>query len=438
MTPEQFNKRRKKLPDEPGVYFFLGKNKKLLYIGKATSLRDRVRSYFAKDLIDTRGPLLVEMLDKATSIDYRQTDSVLEALLLEASLIRTHKPYYNTDLKDDKSFNHVVITKEDYPRVLVIRGKELDLLRKSKPERVLDFSAKKSLSPRTVALRSPSQTSFTPLYTFGPFPHGMQLQQAMKLIRKIFPYRTTCTPNQGKPCFDASIGLCPGVCSGEMGKAEYRRTVRHIVLLFQGKKKLLVKSMDRQMRAAAKDDRFEEAARLREQLFGLTHIQDVSLIKNEFRAYGDAAQGSRIEAYDIAHLAGQGHVGVMTVVEGGLANKMEYRKFILREAKGGDDPGSLKEVLSRRLGHNEWPMPKLIVVDGHTAQMNAAKRVLDSFGIKIPVVGVVKDEKHRPRSIAGDRDTIKDRERDILLANAEAHRFAISYHRKKTRKNLLS
>lgn len=426
MDIAQFNKRKSKLPDEPGVYFFLGKNKKLLYIGKATSLRDRVRSYFAKDLIDTRGPLLVEMLDKATSIDFRQTDSVLEALLLEASLIRTHKPDYNTDLKDDKSFNHVVITKEDYPRVLVIRGKELanQPFMKGKtwpsgPERA-------------------SETADLPAaHIFGPFPHGLQLQQAMKLIRKIFPYRIKCVPNSGKPCFDATIGLCPGVCSGAIGRAEYRRLVRHIVLLFQGKKKLLVASMERQMKAAAKEERFEEAARLREQLFGLTHIQDVSLIKNDMRG-PNAAVASRIEAYDIAHLAGSGHVGVMTVVEGGLANKMEYRKFILREAKGGDDPGSLKEVLSRRLGHNEWPMPKLIVVDGHTAQMNAAKRVLDQLGIKIPVVGVVKDEKHRPRSIAGDRDTIKDRERDILLANAEAHRFAISYHRKKTRKNLLS
>jgi excinuclease ABC subunit C len=416
MDIAQFNRRKKKLPDGPGVYFFLGKNKKLLYIGKATSLRDRVRSYFAKDLADTRGPLLVEMLDKATNIDFRQTDSVLEALLLEASLIRTHKPYYNTDLKDDKSFNHVVITKEDYPRVLVIRGKNLET----------------ECPPGKRA------------YSFGPFPHGMQLQQAMKLVRRIFPYRVKCTPceeleKQGKickPCFDASIGLCPGVCSGEVSKAEYRRTIRHIALLFQGKKKLLVKSMERRMKAAAKEERFEEAARLREQLFGLTHIQDVSLIKDEYRS-GNAAQGSRIEAYDIAHLAGSGHVGVMTVVEGGLPNKMEYRKFNIKEAKGGDDPGSLKEILSRRLGHNEWPYPKLIVVDGHTAQMNAAKRVLDRYGIKIPVVGVVKDEKHRPRSIAGDRDAIKDRERDILLANAEAHRFAITFNRKKMRKNFI-
>ncbi|HEV7449378.1 MAG TPA: UvrB/UvrC motif-containing protein [Candidatus Paceibacterota bacterium] len=415
MNLDQFKRRMKKLPDEPGVYFFLGKNKKLLYIGKATSLRDRVRSYFAKDLMDTRGPLLVEMLDKAATIDWRQTDSVLEALLLEASLIRTHRPYYNTDLKDDKSFNRVVITKEDYPRVLVIRGKNLE------------------------AECPPDKRA----YTFGPFPHGLQLQQAMKLIRKIFPYRTKCEPCEAsakkgrmcKPCFDATIGLCPGVCSGAVGKKEYRQTIRHIVLLFQGKKKLLVKSMKREMKQAAKEERFEEAGRLKEQLFGLTHIQDVSLIKDEYRSQ-NPAQATRIEAYDIAHLAGSGHVGVMTVVEGGLPNKMEYRKFNIHTAKGGDDPGSLREVLSRRLGHNEWPLPKLIVVDGSTAQINAAQKVLNQYGIQIPVVGVVKDEKHRPKGISGDRNAIKDRERDILLANAEAHRFAITFNRKKMRKRL--
>jgi excinuclease ABC subunit C len=415
MTLEQFKKKVKKLPDTPGVYFFLGKNKKVLYIGKATSLRDRVRSYFAKDLLDTRGPLLVDMLNKATSIDWRQTDSVLEALLLESSLIRTHKPPANTDSKDDKSYNNVVLTKEDYPRVLLVRNKNLE------------------------AEVPPNKR----LYCFGPFPHGLQLQQAMKIIRKIFPYRTTCTPCEEllkrgktcKPCFDASIGLCPGVCSGAIGKQEYRRTIRHIALLFQGKKKQLLKSLEREMRVAAKEERFEEAVRLRQQTFALQHIQDVSLIKDEYRPHHGG--NTRIEAYDIAHLGGSAHVGVMTVVEEGTANKMEYRKFRIRAAKGGDDPGSLREVLSRRLGHDEWPMPRIIVVDGSTAQINAANAVLKQYGIGIPVVGVVKDEKHRPRSISGDRAVIKDRERDILLANAEAHRFAISYHRKKSRKGLL-
>jgi excinuclease ABC subunit C len=129
----------------------------------------------------------------------------------------------------------------------------------------------------------------------------------------------------------------------------------------------------------------------------------------------------------------------MTVVEEGIANKGAYRKFRIRSAKGGDDPGALSEVLSRRLGHDEWPLPRLIAVDGATAQMNAAERILAQYGVRIPVVGVVKDEKHRPRELRGlPRASSKEAaelERAILLANAEAHRFAIGYHRKRSRKN---
>lgn len=456
MTLEQFKKIAKKMPDTPGVYFFLDKTKKVLYIGKATSLKDRVRSYFAKDLLISRGPLLVSMLEKAHSIDWRQTDSVLEALILEANLIHNYKPKHNTDLKDDKSWNYVVITKEDFPRVLIVRGRELEIeqLRRNK------VSGKPKSSTEDFVTSAPSRLSTFPqpfsssLYTFGPFPHGLQLREAMKLIRKIFPYRDTCIPckerskvrplkgSQGltfercKPCFNAHIGLCPGVCSGAISKAEYRRIIRHIVLLFQGKKKQLIKELEREMKRAAIEEKFEEAARLRSQAFALNHIQDISLIKEEYRAPKIALSTNRIEAYDVAHLRGSGNVGVMTVVEEGVAQKNEYRKFRIRTAKPGDDVGGLKEILSRRLGHDEWPMPRIVVVDGSTAQINAAQAVLKTYGVQIPIVGVVKDEKHRPRDIRGDRDLIKGRERDILLANAEAHRFAIGYHRKTARGNL--
>jgi excinuclease ABC subunit C len=422
MTLEEFKKKAKKMPDEPGVYFFLGPKKEVLYIGKATSLRDRVRSYFAGDLHETRGPVIVGMVEKAKYLDWRQTDSVLEALILEANLIRTHKPPANSMQKDDKSFNYVVFTNENFPRIVFARAKVLDL----------DYPLE------------------TRLYTFGPFPHGLQLKEAMHIIRKIFPFRDSkCTPceeqlkssrgrtsGKCKPCFNRHIGLCPGVCTGEVDKAQYRKIVRRIALLFQGKKSILMKSLERDMKLAAKDERFEEAAVLRRQIFALKHIQDVSLIKEEYRRPHLRGE-TRIEAYDIAHFAGSAHVGVMTVVEDGLAAKSEYRKFRLRDAKPGDDPGSLKEVLSRRLGHQEWPLPRIIVVDGATAQINAAERLLKELGLGIPVVGVVKDEKHRPREIRGDRELIKDRERDILLANAEAHRFAITYHRKRSRRGLV-
>lgn len=411
MKLEEFKKKAKKLPDGPGVYFFLAKNRKVLYIGKATSLRDRVRSYFVSDIASVRSPLIAGMVAKAASIDWRATDSVLEALLLEASLVRSHKPPHNTDLKDDKSFNYVVFTKEDFPRVVVVRGKNI----------TQDF---------------PPETR---MHCFGPFPHGMQLREAMKIIRRIFPFRDTCTPAQemltvGKkvrPCFNRQIGLCPGVCSGDMEKAEYRRTIRHLALFFSGKKSQLTKLLQKEMKAAAKEEHFEEASRLRKQIFALGHIQDVSLIKEEYRAPGGTS--NRIEAYDMAHLRGSANVGVMTVVEDGMPHKNEYRKFRIRTASPGDDVGALKEVLTRRLGHDEWPLPRIIVVDGSTAQMNGATKVLQQYGIQIPIVGVVKDEKHRPRSIQGDRSVIEGKEKDILLANAEAHRFAISYHRRTRR-----
>jgi len=448
MTLQEFKKKGKKLPDAPGVYFFLGKRKEVLYIGKATSLRSRVRSYFAPDLGEARGPLVTHMIAQACSIDWRQTDSVLEALILEANLIKTHKPKANTDLKDDKSWNYVVITTEDFPSVLLIRGRELRQAIvgfADKVRRTALRAARPSLTVRQTLPASPNKV-------FGPFPHGLQLKEALKLVRKSFPYRDTCVPSAGKRCFNAQIGLCPGVCSGEITKTEYKKIVRRIVLLFQGKKRELLRDLWRDMKAAAKEERFEEAARLRRQVFALKHIQDVSLIKQEYRSpsttLGAMHQG-RIEAYDVAHLGGSAVVGVMVVVDGGEAQRGEYRKFKINTTKGGDDTGALREILSRRLGHNEWPMPRLIVVDGAAAQVNAAEAVLKHYGVRIPVVGVVKDEKHRPRNIQGlekirrslaSFDNTQDKslrvdERDILLANAEAHRFAISYHRKKLRKS---
>lgn len=211
--------------------------------------------------------------------------------------------------------------------------------------------------------------------------------------------------------------------------------MRHIVLFFEGKKKQLLTALQKEMRSAAKIEAFEQAKELHRQLYALQHIQDISLIKEEYRSLTLAQDRStRIEAYDVAHFQGSAAVGVMVVVEDSEVHKAQYRKFKIKSAKPGDDPGALKEILSRRLGHDEWPLPRLVVVDGSTAQINAARTILAEYGMSIPVVGVVKDEKHRPRGIRGDRGLIASKERDILLANAEAHRFAIGYHRKTSRK----
>jgi excinuclease ABC subunit C len=391
------------LPDVPGVYFFKNSRKEILYVGKATSLKDRVRSYFASDLIRTRGERLVEMVKLADNVEFKTTDSVLEALLLEANEIRAHLPPYNTLGKDDKSFNYVVVTDEDFPRILTLRGREFETLQEVKQYKVKA--------------------------TYGPFPHGGELKAALKIIRKIFPYRDNCIPAteqkdplHPKACFNAQLGFCPGVCAGWIDKVEYRKQVRRIQTFFEGKKDKLVKSIERDMHNCAREQKFEEAEKLKRMLYALEHIQDIALIKRDIERSEDNS-AFRIEAYDIAHLAGKEVVGVMVVVEDGELEKSQYRKFKIKVDKN-DDVGNLTEVLTRRLNHPEWPMPNLVVVDGGTAQLNQAKKIMKN----IQVVSVVKDSHHKARQILGSQNSTWDK--SILLANSEAHRFAITYHRK--------
>ncbi len=387
-----------KLPDRPGVYLFRGPRREILYIGKATSLRSRVASYFRRDLIATRGPILVSMVEAAKTIDHIETDSVLEALILEAHLIKKYQPPYNTKEKDNKSFNYVVVTQEDFPRVITMRGREIE---------GGDIKIK---------------------YLFGPFPQGGVLKEALQIVRKIFPFRDKCTPGAGKPCFNAQIGLCPGVCAGTITKKEYAKIIARIKLFFEGKKSALVRSLEKDMRIAAKLQRFEEASRIKRMLFALTHIQDIALLKSSFEQKLSNTESIRIEAYDVAHISGTNTVGVMTVVENDEVQKSQYRKFKIRGSKN-DDNASLREILSRRFNHEEWKMPKVIVVDGGTAQVNTEEKELQEWGLAIPVIGVVKDEHHRPKNVLGKRDIVNQYQNAALLANSEAHRFAIAYHR---------
>ena len=399
---------RIQLPDKPGVYFFLGTNKKILYIGKATSLKQRIRSYFTDNIQDKRSILIEKMIQEAKSIEYTETDSVLEALILETNLIRSHKPFYNTRSKDDKSFNHLIITNETYPRVLVVRGKHIT-------EKYTDNEIK---------------------YHFGPFPSGALFKDALKIVRKLFQYYDTDRPvgseinrlGKGKIDFNKQIGLFPE----QIDRKEYNRTIKHITLFFQGKKKELLKELEREMHTYAKKELFEEANRVKKQIFALKHIQDISLIKSDHKVYRDD-RNLRIEAYDIAHLQGDNMVGVMTVVESGQTSSSEYRKFKINDICKANDVAALKQVLKRRLQHSEWPIPQIVVVDGSNAQKNAAEKVLKDHHLVIPVVSVVKNEKHKPVRLIGQSKLLQMHKDEILLANSESHRFAIAYHRQKQR-----
>lgn len=394
------------LPDTPGVYVFRDSRRRILYIGKATSLHDRVRSYFSRDIGSSRGARIEHMVSIARHLTWEETDSVLEALILEAALIKKHQPPYNVDEKDNKSFNYVVITKEVFPRVVIVRGREL-------------FSTwdKKDIK-----------------HLFGPFPHGGQLKEALKLIRKIFPFRDSCTPGNGKPCFNKQIGLCPGVCDGSMGKETYAERIRDIVQLLSGKKRSLMKELEKRMNAYAREERFEEAAAIRAQVNALTHIRDVALIKSDERhSTGGERAATRIEAYDVAHISGTNTVGVSIVLEDGEFQKDAYRVFNIRDVQN-DDIASLTQLLERRLAHPEWQLPKLLVFDGGRTHLRAVRAILEAAGVKIPSVSVVKDNRHKARDILGDEPWRSRHAREILLANAEAHRFAVATHRKRREK----
>lgn len=402
-----------KLPDNPGVYFFRDKEGKILYIGKATSLKDRVRSYFNPDLMETRGLRLVSMVTISDTVTFQQTGSVLEALLLESKFIKENTPMYNVKEKDNKSFACVVITKEEFPRVLTMR--------------IRDFE--KKISKKDI------------IDVYGPFSSMTQLRDAMKIVRRLFPYRDRCEPlsrqdldiantkngKLQKACFNAQIGLCPGVCTGSITASDYKKNINNIRKLFSGKKTEIKISLEKDMKEYAKKQLFEKAAYVRNTLYALDHIKDISLIKEE-EIMSFKNNDFRIESYDVAHISGTSRVGVMVVLEGKEKAKNEYRKFKLEE-KVNDDYEGLRQILTRRFSHKEWSYPDLIVIDGGSAHKQVAEKVIAGLGLLIPCVSVVKDERHKPKDILGSKVHVDYHKREILLANAEAHRFAINYHK---------
>lgn len=395
-------------PQNPGVYRFLGKDKKILYIGKATNLRQRVRSYFDIDLIKTRGRFIVDMVASSVSIIYEECPTVLDALVREAALIKKYKPTYNTREKDNRSFAYIVITKEDYPRVIQLRE-------------------------RSIAMDNSEELNY--LYTFGPFQSAKLAKNLLSIIRRIIPFRDKCTPNSGKPCFHKELGLCPGVCDGSISHGDYLKQINNLKLLLEGNHEKLVSKWTIKMNKAAKDLEFEEANKYKNLIFALTHINDVTLISDETRIASQRSSSLRdrefrVEGYDISHLSGTYTVGVMVVVNNGRPNKSEYRKFKIREFDDKiDDLLRIREILKRRFNHNEWQRPDIIVIDGGNTHLRFVKNVLKNLNINIPVVSVVKDQRHKAKEILGPKEYTESYKNSILIANMESHRFAVEYHR---------
>jgi len=383
------------------------KKGEIIYVGKATSLKSRVGSYFAKAHDDKTARLVQDI----RQIDYRVTDSVLEALILEANLIKEYQPKYNIRAKDDKSFLYLVITNEEFPRPQLIRGLEL------KKQKTKDFKA-----------------------VFGPYLSARSLRAALDLIRKIIPY-STCEPGQKRACFNYQIGKCPGVCINKISKKDYNKIIKNLILFFQGKKMRVINNLKEQMKELSARQKYEEAAKVRNQIKALEHIQDIALLKREEPTIAVGLEGEkviniygRIEGYDISMISGKHAVGSMVVFENGEPVKKEYRKFKIKTIKGTNDTGMLKEVLTRRF-KNKWPHPDIILVDGGQGQVNAALAVLKERKINLPVVGIAKGITRKKDEFIYNRQDpelkriVKNFEEIFIRVRDEAHRFAIKYHR---------
>lgn len=405
-----------RLPETPGVYLMKDAHGKILYVGKAANLKHRISSYFLRP----RDFRIEKLVGEIARIDHKKTDTVIEALILEASLIKKIQPPFNVREKDDKSFLYVVITDEEFPRVLLARGKEL-----------APFSAGRA--------RHKGKNSF------GPFTSAKSIREALRIIRRILPYSVHTLETLGKfkrACFDYEVGLCPGTCISAISAREYQKTIKNITLVFQGKMKNVLANLKKEMRIASKELKFEKAEKLKRQLFALQHIQDVALItESEHDAIRHMPLAiRRIEGYDISNISGTSATGSMVVFTRGKPDKNEYRKFRIRGGEKPDDVRMLKEVLRRRLNRipsaGGWPLPDLILVDGGRGQVNAVKGVLIARGVKIPIVGIAKGSERKRNDVIGLIPSWTDK-RTLIRVRDEAHRFAIAYHRKLRSKRLL-
>ena len=346
------------------------------------------------------------MVSQIKEIKIRETDTVLEALILEANLIKKYQPRYNIKEKDDKSFSYFVITKEEFPRVLILRKTEVE-----------------------------TRQCLVSIKIYGPYTSKKQMQIALKIIRKIFPFHSLRQKTE-KGCLDFQIGLCPGPYAGKINKKDYRKNIRGVRMILEGKKKGLLTKMEKEMKDCSLKREFEKAGEIRNKIFALRHIQDIALLSKEELTTDDKSQNIRIEAYDISNISGSDAVGAMVVFKNKKPEKSDYRKFKIKTVQGINDIAMMREVLARRFG-NDWTKPDLIFLDGGKGHLAMAKKLLDNLGLKIPIVAIAKGPTRKKTDLYfanRHRNAINrclyDDENFVGQVMDEAHRFAISYHRK--------
>ncbi|MCM8778523.1 MAG: excinuclease ABC subunit UvrC [Candidatus Omnitrophica bacterium] len=398
----------KNLPEEPGVYILKDKEGKAIYIGKATSLRKRVASHFHR-LYSPKEEILQK---KTADIEYIPTANEAEALLWEAALIKEKQPLYNINYRDDKSYPFLKITiNENFPRIFIGRRKE---------ERGI-------------------------LY-FGPYSNIRLLKEALKIIRKIFPFRS-CRILPKKPCLYYSLKLCPGPCIEAIEEKDYKEIIRNICLLLEGEKEELEKELIEKMGKEVEEQNFERAALIRDQLKGLSQLKSLRWgVETIFEELRDTLNLKRIpyriEAFDLSHLSGKEAVGAMVSFYKGMPDKNNYRRFKIKLSLVRDDFSMLREVIYRRfkrLIEERKEFPDLVLLDGGKGHLETAFSELKKLGITMDLIALEKGEekiyilnKKEPLRLPLNSHVLQFLQR----VRDEAHRFAITYHKKLRKKSV--
>ncbi len=419
------NRKINQFPLTSGVYLMQDRAGSVIYVGKAVCLRKRVQSYFGKrkQVLSKTDILVANVWD----IDYVLTASEAEALILEASLIKEYQPRFNIELRDDKSYPYIQISDEEFPRVSVVRPRQ----------------KRKKTAPHEAMIQEQGQF-------YGPYVNPKLIREALDIIRKIFHFRT-CHPFPKKACLDFHIGLCDAPCIANVSKEDYDKIIQNVCLILEGKKDELYHNLRFAMESLAKAKRFEEAAKVRDQIRAIGALysgtKDINCFKEAEqlqRVLSLPRLPERIEAFDISNILGNQAVGSMVSFFNGKPDKSNYRRFRIREVEGIDDFRMMAEIVKRRyrrLKNEQAVFPDLIVIDGGKGQLSAAVEQLKLLKLEVPIISLAKRQEeiflpNRRAPVLLSRESLGlkllQRVRD------EAHRFAVFYHRHLRGKQSLS
>ena len=429
----------KNIPSSPGVYIYKNSDGQIIYVGKAINLKKRVSQYFQSD--EALGYKTTQLVSQIADINFYTVGSEIEALVLESSLIKQYRPKFNSQLKDDKSYIYITITKDKLP--------------------IIKPAFKSSLN---------SEDTF-----FGPFPDSSAVRSLLKTIRRIFPYYSN--KHSSKQCLYCHLGLCPGP---NPNIKEYRQNISRIKKILNGNFKKIISQLTKEMKTFSSNQNFEMAKIRRDQITSMNYIisgwrnlnhlyqqvelsedknqkvlQELKLVLSPY--FPNLKPINRIEAYDISQSGTKFFVGSMTVSVNGQLDNSQYRQFKINSKVTPDDQFMIKEVVYRRLKHQDWSFPDLIVVDGGKPQVSAAIQALNlnkqsplllskegnkGWILDVAVIGLAKKQetiviKNGQEWIEINLPKNSPALNHLKLLRDEAHRFANRYRKTLMSKSML-